>query len=455
MKIYLITALSVFYLFNSQGLYSQEQRSIQPFKIDEKVTIDGVFDEEVWKHATVATDFIQTQPQPKEISTERTEVQIAYDDQAMYIAAKLFVKEGTPIYKELGQIDDLSVNAESFFVFFDTFNDDQNGFGFGLTAAGVQQDAKYSPDSEDFQWNGVWESDVRVDENGWYAEMRIPFFNLRFSKQDSQDWGINFLRNIRHNREQAFWNHVDQNVNGFVNQWGELQNIESIDTPLRLFFTPFLSTNFSKVSNSPTQSDFNAGLDVKYGINESFTLDMTLIPDFGGVQSDEQILNLSPFEQAFEENRAFFTEGTELFGKNNLFQSRRIGQSPSGSGEVEGDLNQNEIIEFNQVELKVISALAFLMRLLVRLKHLSAIHFLEKFGLFKQKPLLITIFLWLTRHSKMHLMFSSLTQMLIAPETNEMLTLLVLEELLETKLMCTPSNLHSQFLRYLLMMIWA
>ena len=147
--------------------------------------------------------------------------------------------------------------------------------------------------------------------------------------------GLNFVRQRRSSRQKFFWNEVKPQVDGFVNQWGELTGLRDLKPPLRLSLTPYVSAYvnhypYNEQGKQNTSTTFNGGADVKWGINESFTLDATLVPDFGQVQSDNQVLNLSPFEVQYNENRGFFTEGTELFNKGGLFYSRRVGAQPAG-----------------------------------------------------------------------------------------------------------------------------
>lgn len=297
--------------------------------------IDGLIDDAVWNNAPVATDFIELRPVPGRVERQegRTEVRILYDDYAMYIAARMFDHPDS-VVKELVARDQIG-NADFIGIVFDTFMDGINGYGFFVTAAGVQFDAKYSlSGNEDPNWNAVWESHVRVDDKGWTAEMKIPYSALRFSSKSIQNWGLNMVRKRTGKNQQTFWNNVDPKINGFINQSGILEGIESINAPLRLSFSPYISTYISHypyhtTGIKNTQATFNGGMDVKYGINQSFTLDMTLIPDFGQVQSDYRVLNLTPFEVKFNENRQFFTEGTELFNKGDLFYSKRVGSIPS------------------------------------------------------------------------------------------------------------------------------
>ncbi len=215
----------------------------------------------------------------------------------------------------------------------DTYHDKQNGFLFQVTAAGVQGDARISG-STDKTWNAVWESKVSIKKDGWVAEIKIPFSAIRFSKSSFQTWGVQFTSFRRNINETSTWAPDDPGVNGTINKWGDWAGLQNIIPPLRLSFLPYLSGGIkvSPVGNSKiTEYLKSGGMDVKYGINESFTLDATLIPDFAQVQSDNIILNLTPFDIKFTDFRPFFTEGTELFNKAGIFYSRRIGDAPSGS----------------------------------------------------------------------------------------------------------------------------
>lgn len=297
--------------------------------------IDGLLDDVAWASAPIATDFIELRPVPKRLEPKEgaTEVKIMYDDYAIYVSARMFDKPDSVVH-ELVSRDNIG-NADFLGVMFDTFLDGVNGYGFYVTAAGVQFDAKYSQVAgEDSNWNAVWESAVKLDSKGWTAEFKIPYSALRFSSKDIQSWGLNITRKRTGTNRQTFWNFVDPTVNGFVNQSGILEGLKNVKAPLRLSFSPYLSTltshyPYQTLGVKNRQTSFNGGMDVKYGINQSFTLDMTLIPDFGQVQSDNRILNLTPFEVKFNENRQFFTEGTELFNKGDLFYSKRIGSIPS------------------------------------------------------------------------------------------------------------------------------
>jgi hypothetical protein len=324
--------------------------------------IDGILDDAAWDGVPIATGFIENNPTPGRVETvERsTEVKLIYDDNAVYVGVRMYQKRDS-VAHEIMTRDQIG-NSDFFGLFFDTFLDGINGNGFFVTASGTQFDAKYSQvGGEDPNWNAVWESNVNIDDKGWTVEMRIPYSALRFSSKDVQKWGLNFIRKRAYENSQTFWNFVDPKVNGLMNQSGVWEGLQNIKAPLRLSFSPYISAyanhypyNIPGVKN--TKTSFNGGMDVKYGINNSFTLDMTLIPDFGQVQSDNRILNLTPFEVKFDENRSFFTEGTELFNKGDLFYSRRIGASPSFFKDISGELRNGEIITKSPQESKVLNA---------------------------------------------------------------------------------------------------
>ncbi len=309
-----------------------EKKQLRAVKVQKVPTIDGLLNDMAWQNAPIATDFIQDSPDPGEPAPQKTEVKVLYDNNALYIGAICYDDDPENIVRDLSQRDDAQ-NTDLFGVSIDAFQDNVNGVMFVVTAAGVQMDALKSGQNDDFNWNAVWNSEVQITEDGWVIEMKIPFSALRFPNKDVQKWNINFGRNIRKIRTGAWWSFVNPEIDGFFNQAGELVGIENIESPVRLFFYPYVSTVYEHYldkegGDNSSVTRFNGGMDIKYGINDAFTLDMTLIPDFSQVQFDNQVLNLSPFEVRFDENRQFFTEGTELFNKGNLFYSRRIGGPP-------------------------------------------------------------------------------------------------------------------------------
>jgi hypothetical protein len=315
------------------------QKTLTALKANQSPRIDGKLDEQAWINAPVATDFIQRFPSAGQPASLKTNVKILYNDDAVFIAAYLY-DEPSKIRKQITARDEEEqADADYFSVFFDTYNDKQNGFQFLVTSMNVQTDARLGAGlGGDFNsfgdktWDAVWDSKVTMKTDGWVVEIKIPYSSLRFSKKEVQDWGLQFLRFTRTKNETAFWNPVDPSLNGFVNQFGLWQGLREMQPPLRLSFSPYVSTGIRtepKAEGSKTEWLRSGGMDVKYGLSESFTLDATIIPDFGQVISDNVVNNLSPYEVYFQENRPFFTEGTELFNKSGLFYSRRVGATPT------------------------------------------------------------------------------------------------------------------------------
>ncbi len=340
------------------GKELKAQRTNATFKID------GNLDETAWQTAAPATNFVEFQPDfniPENNET-RTLVYILYDNTAIYVGGYCYEHSADSISKELVGRDVVGTN-DFIGVIFDTYNDKINGYGFYVTPYGEQYDARYTNNNssqnggEDPTWNSVWTSAAKVHNDGWSFEMRIPYSALRFSNKKQQVWGLNITRRRNKTGQQYCWNPIDVKVNGFINQEGLWTGIENIQAPLRLSFSPYLSTyvnhypyNADGVKN--TTASVDGGMDLKYGISDGFTLDMTLIPDFGQVQSDNRVLNLTPFEVKYNENRPFFIEGTDLFSKGNLFYSRRIGGLPVDYYNVQDTLNDANHIHADEHFLK-------------------------------------------------------------------------------------------------------
>ncbi len=319
---------SILFIIVSISAYSQ-QKSIQTHSIIEKISIDADFNETAWQKATTATNFVMLEPDngvPIALEKE-TYVKVVYDNEAIYVSALLNDNTPDKILKEITQRDDFGT-ADHFGVYINGFNDGQQDFRFFVSAAGVQMDCIATEGNEDFSLDAIWESAVKITDEGWRVEMRIPYAAMRFSKEKVQTWGINFYREIKRDRQKYTWNPVNLQVGALLPQTGTLVGIENIKPPTRLFLIPY-SSYYYETNEVGSSHKFKAGMDVKYGINDSFTLDAILIPDFGQTVYDNVELNLGPFEQQFNENRPFFTEGTDLFNKGGLLYSRRIGGKPS------------------------------------------------------------------------------------------------------------------------------
>jgi len=365
MKCFKLKALCFCILLTSAAFSQTAKKQLAAKRINSTIKIDGVLDDAAWKDAPVADKFIELRPTPfiPESADNATRVYLVYSNAGVYVGGYLHEKNKDSIAAELSGRDGFG-NNDFIGVVFDTYYDKLNGFEYFVTPLGEQWDAKVSPNnngnSEDFSWNAVWESKSKLQSDGWSFEMFIPYSAIRFGKKKVQDWGLNIVRKRQKSGKQLFWQSIDPNANGFLTQEGLFTGLEDIKPPMRLQFSPYFSAyqnHDGTAKENKNKTTFNGGMDVKYGLNQAFTLDMTLIPDFGQVQSDNRVLNLSPFEQKFNENRAFFTEGTELFNKGNLFYSRRIGVeprfkkwlSPQANEMITEDPNQAKIINATKI----------------------------------------------------------------------------------------------------------
>lgn len=348
--------LAVFNLVFVQDLKAQPPvREMEAIRTTERIHIDGILDEAIWENAPFATDFYTYEPTIGEPSRFRTRVRVLYDDNSLYIGAQMFDPFPDSILKELSQRDQGGINADFFWLTLNPYKDGQNIFRFEVSAANVQTDIKISSGSHDRNWDAVWDSHVTITDFGWVVEMEIPFSAIRFPKSEDHTWDINFWRSVRRTREITTWNFVDRTKRDPGSQDGRLSGISNIKTPFRLSLFPYVS---GYIENTPVGNTYaySAGMDLKYGISESLTLDLTLVPDFGQRKSDDQILNLSPFEVRYGENRQFFTEGTELFTKAGVFYSRRVGGRPARYSRVSDQLNEGERIISNPDEAQLINA---------------------------------------------------------------------------------------------------
>lgn len=347
--------LFIVFFFIVNVSWGSNKKSLQILRTDHPIEIDGILNEPAWNTSLKAANFIQNTPKAGEPSLRETEVSVTYNDQAIFVGATLFDQRDS-VTKTLSQRDDFG-NADWFGVVIDPYNAGTIGFAFLVTSAGVQIDELHQPAGVDNNWNAVWQSAVSFEEDRWFLEFRIPFSAIRFSDQNLDTWGITFARNIRRHREQSYWNFYDPTGINLISQLGELKGLEEINSPVRLSFTPYVSGYVEKIGDvDELNYSLNGGMDVKYGINDAFTVDMTLIPDFGQVQFDNQVLNLSPFEVQFNERRQFFTEGTELFNKRGVFYSRRIGGTPINIGKVYEGLDSTEIVTENPPSAQLLNA---------------------------------------------------------------------------------------------------
>lgn len=325
------------------------------------IKIDGNISDAAWQQAPVFDRFVEMRPtfNNPENQASRTEAWLLYDDDAVYFGGICHEPSRDSISSELVGRDVVGIN-DFIGIMFDTYLDRINGTGFYVTALGEQFDAKYSLNDEDGSWNAVYQTATKINASNWTFEMRIPYAALRFSKKNVQDWGVNITRKRVKAGRQFSWSPISPTKFGLMSQAGNLTGLENIKPPIRLSFSPYISAygnSYPTIDGKHSKDgSFNGGMDVKYGLTKAFTLDMTLIPDFGQVQSDNQVLNLSPFEVKFNENRSFFTEGTELFNKGNFFYSRRIGGEPVNYYDPYNKLQRRDTILKNPGETKLINA---------------------------------------------------------------------------------------------------
>jgi hypothetical protein len=312
--------------------------------------IDGVLSDEKWNAAIPTAGFLQYDPDEGALPTEQTTVKVLYDDDALYVGIMCYDSIPSGIEQQLSRRD-RTVQADRVSITIDSYHDHTTAYVFSGTVSGVQSDGVLSNDGRvyDIQWDAVWSFDARVVEGGWSAEFRIPYSALRFSDQDSEYvWGINFRRFIARKKETDEWvmvprKETPQGTVASVSKMGHLSGIKQIHPSLHLEVLPYQVSKlnyFAQPSPFTTRSEFKetAGLDLKYGISNNLTFDLAVNPDFGQVEVDQSVLNLTVFETFYPEKRPFFLEGAQAFSFGTmfdtrqlyLFYSRRIGKKPAG-----------------------------------------------------------------------------------------------------------------------------
>jgi len=340
-------------------LQAMQKKQIGALRIGTPPKLDGVLDEPFWIDCEVAGDFIQYTPYNMAKPSFGTEARFAYDNTALYAGVVMYDDHPDSIYREMGLRDQAEQLATDLFsIDLLPYNDGMNMYEFKVSSAGLQTDTKYSViNPPDASWDAIWECAVKITAYGWVAEVKIPFSALRFPDVEEQVWGMNIWRSVIRKNEWSIWSPADNKVQNVFSQYGELRGIKNIEPPLRLSFFPYLSGYLAKEPGEQGWShSVRGGMDLKYGISESFTLDMTLVPDFGQVEADDIILNLSPFEVKYDEKRQFFTEGTEMFDKCDLFYSRRVGSQPRGFERAYDSLQAGEKVIKNPEETRLINA---------------------------------------------------------------------------------------------------
>jgi hypothetical protein len=320
------------------------------------IAIDGDLGDAAWTGARVIADFRQREPKEGEAASERTEVRILWDEDALYVAAELLDHAPDSVIALLDRRDRW-VNADRFTVMLDPFHDRRSGYYFGVNAAGTLYDGTlFNDDWDDSSWDGVWAGASRRTARGWAVEMRIPFSQLRFRPGASQVWGINFRRDIARKNERDFLVYTPQNGSGFVSRFPELTGLDGLATPRRIELMPYATMRAEYLAAAAGGNPFNdgsryapgVGADLKVGVGANLNLTGTINPDFGQVEVDPAVVNLSDVEVFFPERRPFFVEGSNIFdfgfgGSNNFWgfnwtshdflYSRRIGRTPAGASD--------------------------------------------------------------------------------------------------------------------------
>lgn len=322
-------------------------RTTEAMRVDEAPVLDGRLDEAIWQNAPMLSGFTQREPVEGATPTDATEVRFVYDDEALYVGARMYGDPAT-IRADVTRRD-VEGEAEQLVISLDTYRDRRTAYTFAVTASGVRIDYYHSSDSEgnrDYSFDPVWQAKTNVDAQGWTAEIRIPFTQLRFTRSAAMAFGVNVVRVRPAQQERAYWALVGREETGWSSRMGELSGIVGVTPSRRIELMPYVATS-ARMSNAEiddqdpfseeTETSFRVGGDVKMGLGSNLTLDATFNPDFGQVEADPAFVNLSAFEQFFEERRPFFTEGSQIFNAGDLFYSRRIGASPHGWADGEND----------------------------------------------------------------------------------------------------------------------
>jgi hypothetical protein len=322
--------------------------TLSAMRLEGAIRIDGRLDEPAWADAPVATGFVQTDPENGALATEQTEIRILYDDQAIYIGARMFDSEPDRIRARLARRDESVSNADLIEISIDSYHNRVDGYIFRITPAGAIRDAAVlASGGQDNSWDAVWQSAARVDSLGWVAELRIPFSQLRYEPRDGpQTWGIQVGRSLPRRNETSVLSFTPRHAQGGPQRWATLGNLERLPRARYLELLPYATGRAEYLHVAPdnpfrgaSEYKLKGGADLKYGLSSNITLSATVNPDFGQVEVDPARVNLTANELFFPERRPFFVEGADLFrygrirsfnnrGMPTIFHSRRIGRPP-------------------------------------------------------------------------------------------------------------------------------
>jgi hypothetical protein len=307
------------------------RRTVTARAADTPIVLDGALDEVVWQSADPAGEFVQAEPHEGDAATEPTEVRLAFDRDALYIAVRcLDSAAGGAIVNDIRK-DFVAGEQDSFEILLDTFADRRNGFVFVVNPVGAKSDTQIANEGRDVNtnWDAVWSVATRSDGTGWTAEIRIPFKTLRFERGDGRIWGVNFSRRIRRKNEVDYWSPVPRVYNLYrASLAGTLDGLPDASQGRNLRIKPWVAANNTRATaGTAFDHDFDAGLDLKYGVTPSLTLDVTVQPDFAQAEADEQQVNLTQFSLFYPEKREFFLENSGMFYFGDIPRESRVGSA--------------------------------------------------------------------------------------------------------------------------------
>jgi hypothetical protein len=348
MKRFLVLSAIILLITSSAFGQAPEKKRYKATYVKTAPVIDGIIEEQVWQEGIWIDDFTQFEPYNGNKPSQKTEFKILYDDNDLYVAIKAFDTSPDSIVKRLTRRDEN--DGDNVFIIFDSFHDLRTGFLFGTTASGVKFDQMMANDGQgnsDMSWNANFWVKTSINKEGWIAEMKIPFSQLRFEKNSGDVWGLEVVRTLYRKNETSVWQQIPRDAPGIIHMMGEMSGVEKVK-PRKIFdVTPYAvakTENFQSEPGNPFRekgklSAINGGLDAKIGLTNNMTMDLSINPDFGQVEADPSVVNLTAYETFYEEKRPFFIEGNNItnfglgigdggFGNDNLFYSRRIGRRP-------------------------------------------------------------------------------------------------------------------------------
>lgn len=353
MKKALLSALILSLTFSYVAGQIPETKRYKAVRIITAPVINGILDDDAWLSGQWIDDFTQFEPYNGRKASQRTEFKILFDDNNLYVGFKAYDTDPDSIIRRLSRRD--NTDGDIVGIIFDSFHDRRTGFQFGVSAGGVKIDQMFTEngESQDPSWDPNWWVKTSINNEGWAAEMKIPFSQVRFDKNSGDVWGLEVIRELYRKNETCLWQHIPKDAPGIIHLFGELEGLDQIK-PRKIFdITPYVVTKtetFEASHENPflakgNLQGLNGGLDAKIGITNNMTMDLTINPDFGQVEADPSVVNLTAYETFFSEKRPFFIEGNNItafgiglgdgdVGNDNLFYSRRIGRRPAYNQEI-------------------------------------------------------------------------------------------------------------------------